>query len=84
MSGLEKESRDLAEVNLKLNKELANHGSEANELQTKLAALVAEMEQTADELQASKITIEDLTKQLTTEGGEITVTSNTTLNLNMF
>jgi chromosome segregation ATPase len=61
---LEKENGDLAEVNIKLNQKLANQGSETDDFQAKLSVLEAEKYQQAKELQ---ITIEDLTKQLTSE-----------------
>ncbi|KAG7653159.1 hypothetical protein ISN44_As01g004540 [Arabidopsis suecica] len=61
---LEKENGDLAEVNIKLNQKLANQGSETDDFQAKLSALEAEKDQKAKELQT---TIEDLTKQLTSE-----------------
>uniref|UniRef100_A0A1J3GYG1 Uncharacterized protein n=1 Tax=Noccaea caerulescens TaxID=107243 RepID=A0A1J3GYG1_NOCCA len=65
---LEKENGSLAEVNLKLNQELANHGSEISDFQAMFSALEAEKYQTSKDLQASKLTIEDLTNKLTSEG----------------
>lgn len=62
---LEKENGSLAEVNLKLNQELANHGSENGDFHAKLSDLEAEKDQTTKEIQ---IVIEDLTKQLASEG----------------
>ncbi|XP_010484892.1 PREDICTED: golgin subfamily A member 4-like [Camelina sativa] len=62
---LEKVNGDLAEVNMNLNQKLANHGSETGGFQAKLSALEAEKDQTVKELQTA---IEDLTKQLTSEG----------------
>lgn len=62
---LEKENGSLAEVNLRLNQELANHGSETGDFHGKLSALEAEKDKKTNELQ---IVIEDLTKQLTSEG----------------
>ncbi|CAA7054125.1 unnamed protein product [Microthlaspi erraticum] len=65
---LEKENGSLAEVNLKLNQELANHGSETSDFQVKLSALETEKDQASKELQAAKTAIEDLTNKLTSEG----------------
>ncbi|KAL1191442.1 hypothetical protein V5N11_034038 [Cardamine amara subsp. amara] len=62
---LEKENGSLAEVNLKLNQELANHGSETGDFHAKLSALEAEKDQNTKEL---KTAVEDLTKQFTSEG----------------
>ncbi|XP_010457619.1 PREDICTED: restin homolog [Camelina sativa] len=62
---LEKVNGELAEVNMNLNQKLANHGSETGGFQAKLSALEAEKDQTVKELQTA---VEDLTKQLTSEG----------------
>ncbi|CAN8311304.1 unnamed protein product [Cochlearia groenlandica] len=65
---LEKENGSLAEVNLKLNQELANHGSETDDFQEMFSAVEAEKDQTKKELQASIKTIEKLTNEFTCEG----------------
>ena len=64
---LEKENGSLAEVNLKLNQELANHGSETSDFQTMFTALEAEKDQTAKELHASKAAIKELRNKLASE-----------------
>ncbi|KAJ4895313.1 hypothetical protein Rs2_22107 [Raphanus sativus] len=67
---LEKENGSLAEVNLKLNQELANHGSDTSGFQEMLSALEAEKDQTAKELEASTEAVEKLTNKLTSEEKE--------------
>ncbi|KAJ0245024.1 Myosin heavy chain [Hirschfeldia incana] len=64
---LEKENGLLAEVNLKLNQELANHGSETSDFQAMFSALEAEKDQAAKELHASKESIKELRNKLTSE-----------------
>ncbi|KAF8049756.1 hypothetical protein N665_2124s0009 [Sinapis alba] len=51
---LEKENGSLAEVNLKLNQELANHGSETSGFQAMFSALEAEKDQTAKDAVSQK------------------------------
>ncbi|KAF8412706.1 hypothetical protein HHK36_000674 [Tetracentron sinense] len=64
----EKENEELAEANLKLTQELAAYESKMNEIQTALSGVLAEKDETVEQLQSSKKAIEDLTHQLTSEG----------------
>ncbi|KAH7533609.1 hypothetical protein FEM48_Zijuj04G0149900 [Ziziphus jujuba var. spinosa] len=64
----EKESRELAEANLKLTQEVAEYETKLSDLQTKLSTALVEKDETVEHLHTSRKTIEDLSQQLTSDG----------------
>ncbi|KAM1010524.1 hypothetical protein ACFX2C_045994 [Malus domestica] len=67
----EEESRKLAEANIKLTEDVSTYESKLSDLEAKYSTAVVEKDETVEQLQAAKRTIEDLTQQHSSEGQKL-------------
>ncbi|CAN6574005.1 unnamed protein product [Malus baccata var. baccata] len=80
----EAERRKLAEANIKLKENVSTYKSKLNDLEAKYSTAVAEKDGSVEQLQAAKMTIEDLTQQHSSEGQKLQSQVCTKLFFNYF
>ncbi|XP_048434435.1 myosin-10-like [Pyrus x bretschneideri] len=68
---LEKESRKLTEANIKLKEDVSTYESKQSDLEAKYSTAVAENDESVEQLQAAKRTIEDLKQQHSSQGQKL-------------
>ncbi|XP_048434289.1 CAP-Gly domain-containing linker protein 1-like [Pyrus x bretschneideri] len=67
----EEESRKLAEANIKLKEDVSTYESKQSDLEAKYSTTVAEKDESVEQLQAAKRTIEDLKQQHFSQGQKL-------------
>ncbi|XP_048434434.1 myosin-10-like [Pyrus x bretschneideri] len=67
----EEESRKLADANIKLKEDVSTYESKQSDLEAKYSTAVAENDESVEQLQAAKRTIEDLKEQHSSQGQKL-------------